>query len=43
MVRDFYRANGFTLLEGDDRASAWLFDLCSEPPQPRFVSVAVEA
>jgi FkbH-like protein len=43
MVRDFYRANGFTLLEGDGKASAWVLDLCSEPPQPRFVSVTVEA
>jgi predicted enzyme involved in methoxymalonyl-ACP biosynthesis len=43
MVRDFYRANGFAFLEGDDNASAWVFDLCREPSQPRFVSVAVEA
>lgn len=43
MVRDFYRANGFTLLEGDDKASAWMFDLGNEPGQSRFVSVVVEA
>jgi FkbH-like protein len=43
MVRDFYRAYGFALLEGDDKASAWVFDLCREPSQPRFVSVVVEA
>jgi FkbH-like protein len=42
MVRDFYRANGFALLEGDDKASAWALDLCSERPQSRFVSVTVE-
>jgi FkbH-like protein len=43
MVRDFYRANGFTSLEGDESASTWVFDLGGEPLQPRFVSVAVEA
>jgi FkbH-like protein len=42
MVRDFYRANGFSLLDGDEKASAWVLDLCGEPSRPRFVSVAVE-
>jgi FkbH-like protein len=42
MVRDFYRANGFTRLEGDDNASSWMFDLGEAPPQSRFVSVVVE-
>ncbi len=43
MVRDFYPANGFALLEGSDTAAVWAFDLGREKPQPLFVSVAVEA
>lgn len=44
MVRDFYLANGFTMIEGNDSSAAWALDLCKEKsPQPRFVSVAVEA
>jgi FkbH-like protein len=43
MVRDFYGANGFTLVDGDNSASAWAFDLHSEPVQSPFVSVIVEA
>jgi FkbH-like protein len=42
MVRDFYGANGFAFLEGDDSASAWGLDLGSEPAQSPFVSVIVE-
>jgi predicted enzyme involved in methoxymalonyl-ACP biosynthesis len=43
MVRGFYGANGFTVVERDDNASAWAFDLRNEPVQARFVSVVVEA
>jgi FkbH-like protein len=43
MVRDFYGANGFTFVDGDDRTSAWVFDLRSEPVQTPFVSVILEA
>ncbi len=41
-VRDFFGANGFTLVEGDDSASAWVFDLRGEPVQTSFVSVTLE-
>jgi FkbH-like protein len=43
MVRDFYGTNGFTLLDGDDTESRWIFDLHSEPVQTPFVSVILEA
>jgi FkbH-like protein len=43
MVRGFYSANGFTVVERDDNTSVWAFDLRNEPVQARFVSVVVEA
>jgi FkbH-like protein len=43
MVRGFYGANGFTVVERDDNTSVWAFDLRNEPVQARFVSVVVEA
>jgi FkbH-like protein len=43
MVRDFYGANGFAFLEGDEAASVWSVDLRNEPAQSPFVSVILEA
>jgi FkbH-like protein len=44
MVREFYPAHGFALVDGTDEASSWVFDLSTQkPPATPLVSVSVEA
>jgi predicted enzyme involved in methoxymalonyl-ACP biosynthesis len=44
MVREFYPANGFALVEGTEESSSWVFDLAAQTPNPpELVSITVEA